>query len=622
MQAHHPCGFTDTRGPMCQRRALQIICVAFLVVGGLPLWSLGASDFQWTLSASGTFSYTLTAVSSPKVYGGTLPAQNPTINLILGKRYDVTNNASPSHPFEVISKGASAASDVVLLSESAVGSLESDPDVAWSDSGSGAVEFTVTQSLLNAMRSGGKAPGYRCSIHTSTMRGNFEVFGDGTRIADPITTTGLGQIHIGLQTIADGLVSPLGLVDASDGRAFIYDQAGKVWVLQNGSLLPTPFLDVTGRLVALEVVQGSNIGYDERGLLGFVLHPSFATNGKVYTYTSEPSDGPADFSVTLPGGREFDHQSVVAEWRVSTTTLNVIEPLTRREILRIDEPQFNHNGGQLQFGPDGMLYIALGDGGGADDQDGADFFGQPIVGHGPDGNAQNIETVLGKLLRIDADGNDSANGHYGVPADNPFVGIAGVDEIFAYGFRNPYRFSFDMQTHELYVADVGQNDVEEIDLVTKGKNYGWRLKEGSFYFDPNGLSDGFVTTVPVEPLPAGLVDPIAQYDHGDGHAIVGGFVYRGAAISALAGRYVFGDFGDFTTPTGKLFYLDGSGEPVRFRIAAPGNSPGIWVKGFGQDSAGEIYVCGSEQLGPSGSTGKVLKIAPSVLAAQDWGSYR
>ena len=596
---------------------------AILLSGLFASASYGASDFQWTLINNGFSSWSLTSVSSKTLFAGSLPAQNPTINLILGKRYAVTNGNPTFHPFEVIAKGTSSLSDAVLLSESAAGSLESDPDIAWSDTGSGTVEFTVTSALINAMRSGGKIPGYRCSVHTSTMRGDFQIFGDGVRITDPLSTITLGQVHIRLQPVAEGLISPLGLVDPNDGsgRLFIYDQAGKISILLDAALLPTPFLDVSNRLVPLAIVQGNDIGYDERGLLGFTFHPSFATNGKVYTYTSEPAAGSADFTVSIPPDRRFDHQSVVAEWRVSTTTLNVINPSTRREVLRIDEPQFNHNGGELQFGPDGMLYISLGDGGGADDQDGADFFGQPIVGHGPTGNGQNIETVLGSLLRIDVDGTNSANGHYGVPTDNPFVGAAGVDEIFAYGFRNPYRFSFDTADGQLYVADVGQNDIEEIDVVTKGNNYGWHLKEGTFYFDPNGLNDGFVTTVPLQPLPAGLADPIAEYDHGDGHAIVGGFVYRGAAIPSLNGRYVFGDFGGFASPSGELFYLDAAGKPVRFRIASPGNSPGIWVKGFGQDHAGEIYVCGSGQLGPSGNTGKVLKILPAPLSAKGWKSY-
>jgi glucose/arabinose dehydrogenase len=196
---------------------------------------------------------------------------------------------------------------------------------------------------------------------------------------------------------------------------------------------------------------------------------------------------------------------VVAEWTVDPADPNVVDLLSRRELLRIDEPQSNHNGGDMHFGPDGMMYIALGDGGAADDQG---------AGHSSEGNAQDLNNVLGKILRIDVDGTNSANGKYGVPADNPFVGKPGVDEIFAYGFRNPYRFSFDRVTGKLYVGDVGQNDVEEIDIVSSGGNYGWRLKKGSFFFDPNADAAGFTTTLPVAPVPRDVIEPIAEYDHG------------------------------------------------------------------------------------------------------------
>jgi len=521
-----------------------------LVAWVLTTWCLTLSsgfaqapDFQWTFTGDGLV-WTVTSVSSTKVYAGALPANNPTINLIVGKRYRVNNLASLSHPFQVLAKSSSVLSDVVLLSEGGtVGSLESDPAVAWTDNGAGQTQFTVTPALVAAMNASGLIPGYRCELHPATMRGNFAIFGNGTKIANPIAARiAKGSITIGLQTIADRLASPLGMAVPNDrtGRLFIYDQDGRAWVIQNGARLPTPFLDVRSRLVTLMTA------YDERGLLGFALHPSFAVNHKVYTYTSEPRGPAADFTTTMPVGVAFDHQSVIAEWRVSNSNPNVIDPATRRELLRIDKPEFNHNGGQLHFGPDGFLYISLGDGGAGDDQG---------PGHIPDGNAQDINRIYGKLLRINVDGTNSANGKYGIPADNPFVGRAGIDEIFAYGLRNPYAFSFDRVGGGLYVGDAGQNFIEEVDLVTKGGNYGWRLKEGSFFFDPatSASGDGFVTTVPVTPLPSGLINPIAQYDHDDGHVIVGGFVYRGATIPALSGRYVTGDFGtSFTVPSGRL----------------------------------------------------------------------
>jgi hypothetical protein len=294
-----------------------------------------------------------------------------------------------------------------------------------------------------------------------------------------------------------------------------------------------------------------------------------------------------------------DHQSVIAEWRIDSANPNRIDPASRREILRIDKPQSNHNGGTMRFGADGFLYFTVGDGGAADDQG---------AGHSPGGNGQDKSNILGKIVRIDVNARTSPNGQYGVPGDNPFVGQAGVvQEIFAYGLRNPYTFSVDRQTGELYVADVGQNDVEEIDRIVKGGNFGWPIKEGSFFFDPNGTGEGFVTTAPVVAVPSDLVDPIAQYDHDEGTAVISGGVYRGAALPGLAGKYIFGDWGKFSAATGRLFYLDGS-EVKELKIGATDRTLGLWLKGFGEDAAGELYVFGSTDLGPTGTSGKMLKI--------------
>ncbi len=446
-------------------------------------------------------------------------------------------------------------------------------------------------------------------------------FGTGTAIdnpiPDPIQT---GSLPIGLEVVANGLISPLGVVDPDDGtnRLFIYDQAGFVFISQNDTTLPTPFLDLSSRLVPLGVFGPGS--YDERGFLGFALHPQFATNGKVYTYTSEPIDGPADFTVPLTGGGSFDHQSVVAEWTVDSLDANLIDPASRRELLRVDQPQFNHNGGAIRFGPDGLLYITFGDGGGADDEDGQPFFGGNVDGHGTDGNGQNPGTILGSVIRIDVDGNNSANGQYGIPGTNPFVGDGSkLDEIFAYGFRNPYSFSFDSQTGDLLLGDVGQNDIEEVDIVTSGGNYAWRLKEGSFFFDPNGTGNGFVTTIPVEPIPAGAIDPIAEYDHDEGLAIVGGFMYRGAAIPQLQGMYVTGDFSrDFSARTGRLFQVNpANGDVTEFPIDMGEQSLGLALKGFGEDRNGELYVCASGDVAPSGTSGTVFRIIPQNVSGCD-----
>lgn len=413
-------------------------------------------------------------------------------------------------------------------------------------------------------------------------------FGDGKEIVNPLAGIRKGTVVIELQTIAEGLVSPLGMAAPNDGtgRLFIYDQTGHILIWQSGNILPAPFLDVSGRLVIL------NPGYDERGLLGIALHPDFAMNGKLYTYTSESATGTADFP--SPGGVQ-NHQAVVAEWTVDAQNPNVVDVSSRREMLRIDEPQGNHNAGEMHFGPDGMLYIALGDGGAADDEG---------AGHSPQGNAQDITNVLGSMLRIDVEGSNSANGQYGIPADNPFVGKTGVDEIYAHGFRNPYRFSFDRVTGALYVGDVGQNDVEEVNIVTNGGNYGWRLKEGSFFFEPDG---GFPTTLPVTPIPPDLVDPIAEYDHDDGNTVLGGYVYRGTTVPQLVGRYLCGDW------SGRLFFIDDEGVLMELKIGTDDRALGFRVKGFGEDIQGEVYIFGTIAVGPSGDTGRVLKIVPANL---------
>jgi glucose/arabinose dehydrogenase len=429
---------------------------------------------------------------------------------------------------------------------------------------------------------------------------------------------GNGPVRIELQSVATGLTSPVDFVSANDGtgRMFIVNQTGQIQVLKNGQVLGTPFLDVSSRLVTLMA------GYDERGLLGLAFHPGFSDPNspgfhRLYTYSSEPVLGAADF--TVPNPNAFDHQSVIAEWQVSAGNPDVVDSATRREVMRIDEPEFNHNGGQLVFRPsDHYLYIALGDGGAANDVG---------DGHNPaTGNGQDLTTVLGKILRIDplipsaqpSSGDPiSANAKYRIPVSNPFVATTQpanrVAEIFAYGFRNPFRFSFDAVTDKLIVGDVGQDHIEEIDVVEPGKNYGWNKKEGTFLFDP---ANGNVSLDP-SPDPA-LTNPVADYSHADGIAILGGYMYRASTIPALTGKYVFGDFSTtFTAAQGRLFYMDdlNSGVIHELRIGLTGRPFGLFLKAFGRDDAGEIYALASGNLGPSGTAGQVLKIVPAPASS-------
>jgi hypothetical protein len=330
----------------------------------------------------------------------------------------------------------------------------------------------------------------------------------------------------------------------------------------------------------------------------------------------------------------------------------------------IDEPQFNHNAGEVAFGPDGYLYFSLGDGGGANDG-----LADDPPSHGPFGNGQNIETALGSVLRIDVDGGklngggrsgsgkynsrvtavfhnqpeqpeaaaNQAEGSgnaglgglpYAIPADNPFVNAPGLDEIYAYGLRNPFKFSFDDGPGgdgSLYLADVGQNLFEEVNIITNGGNYGWVIREGLHCFDP------FNPLVPPEecpdtgPLGEPLIDPIAAYSHPasgfdpeGGITVIGGFVYRGNCSPQLRGHYIFGDFAqDFTTPSGTLYYLDESppnGVEIRQLQIGVANQPyDKFLKGFGEGEDGEIYACGSTALAPFGDTGVIEQIVQDTV---------
>jgi glucose/arabinose dehydrogenase len=353
---------------------------------------------------------------------------------------------------------------------------------------------------------------------------------------------------IALTTFATGLSSPVDLqaVDDNSGRLFVVEQAGTIRILQAGTLLARPFLDIRSRV---------NFA-GEMGLLGLALHPGFAQNQRFYV----------NYVRRLGTGQI---QSVIAEYRVSAADANQADPASERILLTVNQPFTNHKGGQLAFGPDGFLYIGLGDGGGEGD---------------PSGNAQNLQTVLGKMLRIDVDRSTGAL-PYGIPADNPFVGGAGLPEIWAYGLRNPFRFSFDVPTGRLFAGDAGQDLFEEVDLLQRGGNFGWNIMEGLHCFKPA-----------IGCNMSGLVLPIAEYTHAEGAAVIGGFVYRGSAIPALVGSYVFGDFG-----SGTIWRLtqDASGAWQRVTLFSGGPN----ISSFGRDAAGELYVMDY-------GAGAILKVSP------------
>ncbi|MFO7933188.1 MAG: PQQ-dependent sugar dehydrogenase [Bacteroidales bacterium] len=407
---------------------------------------------------------------------------------------------------------------------------------------------------------------------------------------------------LSLQEIATGITSPVSLKESPDetGRLFVVDQTGLVFIVRDGVMLETPFLDITDKLAGL------NQGYDERGLLDIAFHPGFGINDRFFVYYSAPlrPEAPAD----------FDHTSVIAEYAVSALDPDVADPATERIILQVDQPQGNHNGGALAFGPDNYLYISLGDGGNRDDEGTghvSDWYGDNAGGNGQD----ITQNLMGSILRIDID----VMPGYGIPEDNPFVGTEGLDEQYAYGFRNPYRMSFDMGgDRALYVSDAGQELYEEVSRVTSGNNYGWNVREGAHCFDAENPETVPMDCPTTDDLGNELIDPVLEFNNskngGPGLVVVGGYVYRGSAIENFQGHYVFGSWSDsFGSPGGVLFHAgtDQNAEMWEFsELPLTRGDLGEYLLAFGQDNEGEIYVLTTTTAGPSGSNGTVYKLVP------------
>lgn len=412
----------------------------------------------------------------------------------------------------------------------------------------------------------------------------------------------LPETRVGLALVADGFTSPVGLSvpDDGTGRLFVIDQIGRMRIIDaDGTLPATPFLDIADRMVELSP------GFDERGLLSAAFHPQYAENGRFFVVYNAPL-------------RSLDPQDFNSLWRLSEFRVSADDP-DRADagseviLLEVLKPQFNHNGGQLAFGPDGMLYASLGDGGGANDVG---------LGHTPGvGNGQDRTNLLGTILRLDVD----TPGALSVPSDNPFVGdLATPDEIFAYGLRNPWRFSFDMAgSRRLFCADAGQNLYEEVSIVESGDNLGWYIKEGTHCFNPDDPAIPPTTCPMVGADGQPLVDPIIEYsrvnDAGQMRlVVVGGYVYRGQEVPALAGRYVFADWSSaFSTPDGTLFLAEenpaGNWGFDELEVTGfPGERINRYILAFGQDREGEVYVLTSQNAGPSGATGAVYKLTPTA----------
>ena len=346
-------------------------------------------------------------------------------------------------------------------------------------------------------------------------------FGQGERLRE----LGVERAYPGLS-----FERPVALVFPDDGsrRGFVVEQAGRIIALGDGREAGV-FLDIRDRV---------NDRGEEEGLLGLAFDPDFYSNGFFYVYYS--ADGP--------------RRSVVSRFTAHPGE-DTADAGSERLILEVEQPYANHNGGQIVFGPDDMLYVGLGDGGSRGD---------------PRGHGQNRGTLLGTILRLDVSTPD-ATGGYAIPPDNPFVGVEGARaEIWAYGLRNPWRFSFDWETGDLWAADVGQNSLEEVDLIERGLNYGWNIMEGDERFSRSGDTRG-------------LEPPVAVYGRDDGCSVTGGYVYRGSRLPSLYGAYVYGDF-----CSGKIWALrhDGSRVTESMRIA----DTNIRIASFAEDGEGELYI--------------------------------
>jgi len=421
-----------------------------------------------------------------------------------------------------------------------------------------------------------------------------------------------GGSAIGLKLMVEGIGAPITLVPIPDGsgRLLVAEQSGIIHLLdRDGKKSEQPFLDLRPRMVAI------NKGMEERGLLGLALHPQFKSNRKFYVVYSAP--------LRTNAPPKWDHAERLSECKTIDANFSTANPESERILLEIDQPDWNHNSGRLAFGPDAFLYMSVGDGGAHNDV-GDVARGR---GHPPEGNGQKLDTLLGKVLRVDVD----RGAPYGIPRDNPFAdGKKGLPEIFAYGLRNPWGMSFDRGgKQDLILADVGQDRWEEINVIVNGGNYGWRLREGFDGFDPKNPRSAPTNAVSVGADGKPFVDPVLTYktlrgrgteSNAYGVTVTGGYVYRGKALPSLVGKYVFADWSrSMAIPDGTLLVAtippQGSGtapwtvEPLALKEYPNGRIKSfIWA--LGEDSEGELYVLANGMNSAFGTRGKVFKLMP------------
>jgi glucose/arabinose dehydrogenase len=419
--------------------------------------------------------------------------------------------------------------------------------------------------------------------------------------------------NIGLKLIAEGLNAPTALVSIPDGsgRLLVADQAGVIHLLDpNGKKSEQPFLDLRNKIVKL------GQGMEERGLLGLALHPQFKSNRKFYVVYSAP--------LRTNAPPKWDHTERLSEFKATGDDFSAADSASERVVLEIDHPDWNHNSGRLAFGPDGYLYWTVGDGGAPND------VGDSARGreHPPEGNGQRLDTLLGKILRLDINGGSP----YGIPQDNPYAdGKKGLPEIYAYGLRNPWGISFDRGgKHDLIVADVGQDRWEEINVIVKGGNYGWRLREGFDGFDPKNPRVAPTNAVTVGANGQPFVDPVLTYKtlrgrgtdpEAYGVTVTGGYVYRGKAFPELVGKYIFADWSrSMAIAEGTLLVAtippQSSGgarwtvQPLGLKEYPNGRLKSFFIWALGEDDDGELYLLVNEINSVAHTRGKVFKLVP------------
>jgi glucose/arabinose dehydrogenase len=402
------------------------------------------------------------------------------------------------------------------------------------------VRLPLCLLVLGAIVVGCAGPGPTRSPGSSSATPSIAPSGQPNDSPSPAVSVAPGgsfdpaRVGLTLEPVVSGLSDPLGVTHAGDGsgRLFVAEQGGSIRIVRDGTLVDEPFLDISKRISA----------GGERGLLGLAFHPDYPTDPRFFVnYTDTNGD------------------TRVASFTVDPANPELADPGSEDRLVSIGQPYANHNGGALAFGPDGFLYIATGDGGSGGD---------------PHGNGQSLETLLGKILRIDVNPTEGSKG-YAIPADNPFVGeAAALPEIFVYGLRNPWRMSFDRGTGDLWIGDVGQGAWEEIDVVragTSGQNFGWNLMEGAHCFRPaEGCED------------PSLALPVTEYTRNLGSTVIGGVVYRGTDQPALVGGYVFADYG-----SGNVWLIDAASDGPTDPVLAL--ESGATISSFGEDEGGEVY---------------------------------